>query len=354
MSPPRAAGPGCDPRRPGPPARRRRESRRETGDPARGPHRLIGNTLADRMQHDGWLETLPPGRFPKHDLIDPQPGLLRRRADHPAPLGRLRHARPVADRRPKTDVILAFFGYNESFGQEGSTSSRRTSTLHHAHAGAEVQRQDARGWCSSRRSPTRTCTTATCPTARRTTRGSSSTPTAMAEVARANDVPFVDLFHPTQDALRQGGQAPHDQRHPPDRRRKPLAGRGDRPGPLLGRAAPARPARRWRSSARPCSTRTSLVQPLSHGGRLLDLRRPGRPEVRRRPDQPRGHAARDGGPRRDDRQPRPAIWAVAQGRRPEGRRQQHAAVHPGQDEQARARARTASTSSSTARRPSSR
>ena len=27
---------------------------------------------------------------------------------------------------------------------------------------------------------------------------------AMAEVAEANDVPFVDLFHPTQRALRQG------------------------------------------------------------------------------------------------------------------------------------------------------
>ena len=38
------------------------------------------------------------------------------------------------------------------------------------------------------------------------------------------------------------------------------------------------------------------------------------------------------------------IWAVAQGERSQGRRQQHAAVHPGQDEQARPAARTASTS----------
>ena len=27
----------------------------------------IGNTLADRMQHHGWLETLIQDRFPKHD-----------------------------------------------------------------------------------------------------------------------------------------------------------------------------------------------------------------------------------------------------------------------------------------------
>jgi hypothetical protein len=29
---------------------------------------LIGNTLADRMQHDGWLEALLHATFPKHDL----------------------------------------------------------------------------------------------------------------------------------------------------------------------------------------------------------------------------------------------------------------------------------------------
>jgi hypothetical protein len=29
---------------------------------------LIGNTLADRMQHHGWLETLVQGRFPYQEL----------------------------------------------------------------------------------------------------------------------------------------------------------------------------------------------------------------------------------------------------------------------------------------------
>ena len=40
---------------------------------------IIGNTLADRMQHDGWLETYLHTRFPTHDLVVPQPRLLRRR-----------------------------------------------------------------------------------------------------------------------------------------------------------------------------------------------------------------------------------------------------------------------------------
>ena len=48
------------------------------------------------------------------------------------------------------------------------------------------------------------------------------------------------------------------------------------------------------------------------------------------------------------------IWAVAQGRRPEGRRQQHAAVHPGQDEQARHRPARRARLSRAARRRSSR
>src|SRR5262245_17050694 len=30
---------------------------------------IIGNTLAERMQHDGWLETYLHSRFPKHDLV---------------------------------------------------------------------------------------------------------------------------------------------------------------------------------------------------------------------------------------------------------------------------------------------
>src|SRR5262245_40631918 len=30
---------------------------------------VIGNTLADRMQHDGWLETYLHSRFPRHDLV---------------------------------------------------------------------------------------------------------------------------------------------------------------------------------------------------------------------------------------------------------------------------------------------
>ena len=30
---------------------------------------IVGNTLAERMQHYGWLETLIHARFPEHELV---------------------------------------------------------------------------------------------------------------------------------------------------------------------------------------------------------------------------------------------------------------------------------------------
>lgn len=78
---------------------------------------LIGNTLADRMQHHGWLETLIYSRFPKHDLAFRNLGfsgdeltLRLRSQDFGTPDEHLA--------LQKTDVVMAFFGYNESFGGE--------------------------------------------------------------------------------------------------------------------------------------------------------------------------------------------------------------------------------------------
>ncbi len=79
----------------------------------------IGNTLADRMQHYGWLETLIYSQFPDQELVFRDLGFsgdelnLRLRSE----------AFGTPDEwltKMKTDVIFAFFGYNESFaGQAG-------------------------------------------------------------------------------------------------------------------------------------------------------------------------------------------------------------------------------------------
>jgi glucose/arabinose dehydrogenase/lysophospholipase L1-like esterase len=76
---------------------------------------LVGNALADRMQQDGWLETRLQARFPEHQLVVRNLGfggdeLTRRmRCDNfGSPDEWLS--------RTRADVVLAFFGYNESFG----------------------------------------------------------------------------------------------------------------------------------------------------------------------------------------------------------------------------------------------
>src|SRR5437867_6707425 len=78
---------------------------------------IIGNTLADRMQHDGWLETYLTTRFPQHDLVFRNLGfsgdeltLRLRSANFGSPEQWLTST--------KTDVVFAFFGYNESFAGE--------------------------------------------------------------------------------------------------------------------------------------------------------------------------------------------------------------------------------------------
>jgi putative heme-binding domain-containing protein len=80
---------------------------------------IVGNTLAERMQHHGWLETYLYTRFPQHDLVFRNLGYSGDEITT-----RLRSANFGSPdewlTKTKTDVVFAFFGYNESFkGQEG-------------------------------------------------------------------------------------------------------------------------------------------------------------------------------------------------------------------------------------------
>src|SRR6188508_2203848 len=97
---------------------------------------IIGNMLAERMQYDGWLDTLLHARFPKHDLVIRNLGFsgdeittrLRSKnfgspdewlSARGATVGGYEENR-LAGANTRADVIFAFFGYNESYGgQEG-------------------------------------------------------------------------------------------------------------------------------------------------------------------------------------------------------------------------------------------
>jgi hypothetical protein len=97
---------------------------------------IIGNTLAERLQYDGWLETLLQARFPRHELVVRNLGFsgdeiatrLRSKnfgtpdewlGGRAEPIGGYNENR-FEGTNTRADVIFAFFGYNESYaGQAG-------------------------------------------------------------------------------------------------------------------------------------------------------------------------------------------------------------------------------------------
>ena len=75
---------------------------------------LIGNALADRMQHDGWLETYLQSELSGSDLVFRNQGFSGDRIDRrPRSVGF-----PSEDaylELSSTNVLFVMFGYNESF-----------------------------------------------------------------------------------------------------------------------------------------------------------------------------------------------------------------------------------------------
>ncbi len=86
---------------------------------------ILGNGLPDRMQHDGWMETLLqsqlPGqqvRFRNMSASGDRPNSFPRSKGHISMTEYLRHV--------KADVVFGFFGYNESFdGVEKADDHRK-------------------------------------------------------------------------------------------------------------------------------------------------------------------------------------------------------------------------------------
>ena len=75
---------------------------------------MIGNALPERMNHFGWFETLIHSRFPQKDLTVRNIGYAGDMLDSRL---RVKNYGSQDDwlRRTNTDVIFAFFGFNESF-----------------------------------------------------------------------------------------------------------------------------------------------------------------------------------------------------------------------------------------------
>jgi putative membrane-bound dehydrogenase-like protein len=76
---------------------------------------ILGNALPDRMQHDGWMETLLQSRLQNKQVRFRN---MSASGDQPDSFPRSKGATSMTEylRHVEADVVLAFFGYNESFG----------------------------------------------------------------------------------------------------------------------------------------------------------------------------------------------------------------------------------------------
>jgi putative heme-binding domain-containing protein len=200
---------------------------------------LIGNALAERMQHFGWLETYLHARYPQHELVfrnlgyggdeingyrelysrmrsmdfGSQDQWLAGEAPIPQP-GKLNKNAPVSANRfrltnTRADVVFAFYGYNESFAGAAGLA-RFKDDLGHFIEHTLSQRYN-------RKSAPRVVLFS--PIAQENL-GDPNLPDgvennrrlelythAMADVAKSHGIYFVDLFTPSREFFRQ---SPHD------------------------------------------------------------------------------------------------------------------------------------------------
>ena len=168
---------------------------------------IIGGAMADRFQHSGWLETYLYAMYPDYNLVfrnlavpGDEVALRHRPADFGSPDDWLAKA--------QADVIFAFFGFNESFqGKAG---------LEEFKAGLDAFLKTTLGKNYSGKGHPRVVLFS--PAANERTQDPNfpdpavnnaniqEYAAAMAQVARSNAVPFVDLFDPSRQMFAAAAQ----------------------------------------------------------------------------------------------------------------------------------------------------
>jgi lysophospholipase L1-like esterase/glucose/arabinose dehydrogenase len=165
---------------------------------------LVGHGLADRLQHDGWLETLVVAGFPQQDLVFRN---LAAAGDEVATWHRSENFGSRDDwlTKTKADMIFAFYGFNESFqGPAGLDRFKQdlakflqdTAARNYSGKGAPRVVLFSPIACE------KLADTNLSPPAPLNANLEAYT-AAMAEVAKASGVPFVNLFKISQDLYAQ-------------------------------------------------------------------------------------------------------------------------------------------------------
>src|SRR5438874_5651833 len=170
----------------------------------------IGNALADRMQHHGFLETLIYAKFPRHDLVFRN---LAASGDEVATWHRSENFGSRDDWLSKTgaDVIFAFYGFNESFkGPQGVAAFKQEleNFLKHTrqtdYSSKGAPRLVLFSPIANEKLPDPNL-----PEPAANNANLRLYAAAMAEVAKANDVLFVDLFTLSQRLYEQAAKQGH-------------------------------------------------------------------------------------------------------------------------------------------------
>jgi putative heme-binding domain-containing protein len=190
---------------------------------------IVGNTLAERMQHSGWLETLLHARYPKHQLVIRNLGFSGDEIDFSKRLRSMDFGTPdqwLAGEAPvpqptklspkdqvrenrfeltntKADVIFVFFGYNESFaGPAGldAFKSQLQGYLQHL-AGQKYNGKSAPRVVLFSPTAFEDLKSPHLPNGEAINQNLSLYTAAMADVARGAGVTFVDLFSTSRAAF---------------------------------------------------------------------------------------------------------------------------------------------------------
>jgi len=169
---------------------------------------MIGNGLGDRMQHDGWVESLIQKTHPDHQLRFRNLTYSGDTVDsRPRSQGFTPHEQYLAD--CEADVVFVFFGYNESFAGEAGIPKFKKSM------GSMIDKY--RSLKFNGETPSRFVLFS--PIAHENLNdpnlpdGSANNVNlalytqALAEVAEEKKAGFVDLFHPTK-ALYDSAKSP--------------------------------------------------------------------------------------------------------------------------------------------------
>jgi azurin/lysophospholipase L1-like esterase len=159
---------------------------------------IIGNSLADRMQHDGWLETYIQSAYPNLKLTFRNLGYT----------GDQVHYRPRSHEGFGTSdahldsvnasVIFAFFGYNESFDDKPEEFKKQLiAFIDHTRKQKYDQKTTPRLVLFSPVAH-ENLHSKNLPDGKENNRRLSAYSVAMSEVAKARGIAFLDLFNATQ------------------------------------------------------------------------------------------------------------------------------------------------------------